>query len=505
METTFGRSASNISNTESESGASTDGSRASVSGPTNNDYSAYNDRLNVADLKSVENMVRKLSSESLPRSRASKTHFQYATTAHDVRMISKDIFKRKVELDVEKIMIICKIDDASVLFLMRELVEWLLTNYPLLVVYVQDEFKGSELFDAEGIFREVKCRNNRLKYWTKQFVRENDVYFDLVITMGGDGTVLYASHLFQKHVPPTLPFSLGSLGFLTNFNFEHFKDELPNILNNKIKTNLRMRLECKIYRKDAVEYDSKTGRKVRYMRLESEHHVLNELTIDRGPSPFISMLELYSDGDLMTIAQADGIIVATPTGSTAYSLSAGGSLINHGVDAIAVTPICPHTLSFRPIILPDSIELKIKVSPSSRGTAWIAFDGRPKIELNRGDFVTVSSSPYSFPTVEASPRDFVESISRTLGWNVRDKQKSLSHVLSLKNQEKLENESERNKRELENNEPEEEVLLNKMGQVTARNLVTTIVDDESNKRPRGPPPASTNRLQGRRMSAGFTL
>ncbi|KAL3235557.1 NADH/NAD(+) kinase [Nakaseomyces bracarensis] len=466
----------------------------------------YNDRISIADLKSVENMVRKLSTDSLPRSRASKTHFHYATTAYDVRMISKDIVKRKVDLDVEKIMIICKIDDASVLFLMRELVEWLLTHYPFLVVYVQDDFQSSKLFDAEEIFKELKCRKNRLKYWNPDFVRDNDVFFDLVVTMGGDGTVLFASHLFQKHVPPTLPFSLGSLGFLTNFNFEHFKEQLPTILNSKIKTNLRMRLQCKIYRRQTVETDSKTGRKVCYMKLESEHHVLNELTIDRGPSPFISMLELYSDEDLMTVAQADGIIVATPTGSTAYSLSAGGSLINPGVDAIAVTPICPHTLNFRPIILPDSIELKIKVSPNSRGTAWIAFDGRPKIELHRGDFVTVSSSPYPFPTVEASPRDFVDSISRTLGWNAREKQKSLSHVLSLKNQEKLENESTKNKRELESEEPEEEVLLDELGQVTARHTVKPIELDEPNKRQRGPPSTSFPGVSpGRRKSAGFTL
>ena len=470
------------------------------------DMGPMNDRFKFSDIRSVENMVRKLSTDSLPRSRASKTHFQYATTAYDVRMLSKDIVNKKVELDVETVMIICKVDDQSVILLMRELVEWILVRYPMITVYVEEIFKTSKLFDADDLFKDVKCRNSRLKYWTPKFINENDVFFDLVITMGGDGTVLFASHLFQKHVPPILSFSLGSLGFLTNFSFEHFKEELPLILNSKIKTNLRMRLECKIYRRQKVTMDNSTGRKVCYMKLESTRHVLNELTIDRGPSPFISMLELYSDNDLMTVAQADGLIVATPTGSTAYSLSAGGSLINPGVNAIAVTPICPHTLSFRPIILPDSIELKIQVSLKSRGTAWIAFDGRPKIELNRGDYVTVSASPFSFPTVEAKPSDFVDSISRTLGWNVREKQKSFSHVLSLKNQEKYENESYRNKRELENEEAEEEILLDESGEITARNLIKVPADiDSASKRHHKSPLGKTIPTKSRRMSAGFTL
>ena len=105
--------------------------------------------------------------------------------------------------------------------------------------------------------------------------------------------------------------------------------------------------------------------------MAAEYHVLNELTIDRGPSAFISMLEVFGDNSLLTVAQADGLIIATPTGSTAYSLSAGGSLVYPSVNAIAVTPICPHTLSFRPIILPDSMKLKVKVPLNSRALSLI--------------------------------------------------------------------------------------------------------------------------------------
>lgn len=117
------------------------------------DMGPMNDRFKFSDIRSVENMVRKLSTDSLPRSRASKTHFQYATTAYDVRMLSKDIVNKKVELDVETVMIICKVDDQSVILLMRELVEWILVRYPMITVYVEEIFKTSKLFDADDLLK----------------------------------------------------------------------------------------------------------------------------------------------------------------------------------------------------------------------------------------------------------------------------------------------------------------------------------------------------------------
>ncbi|GME98869.1 unnamed protein product [Ambrosiozyma monospora] len=145
------------------------------------------------------------------------------------------------------------------------------------------------------------------------------------------------------------------------------------------------------------------------------------------------MLELYGDGSLLTVAQADGLIIATPTGSTAYSLSAGGSLVHPSVSAISVTPICPHTLSFRPILLPDSMSLKVKVPLRSRATAFAAFDGRARVELLKGYYVSVSASPFPFPTVRSSKTEYIDSVSRVLNWNNREEQKSFVHLLSDKN------------------------------------------------------------------------
>ncbi|GAV54904.1 hypothetical protein ZYGR_0AS02270 [Zygosaccharomyces rouxii] len=367
---------------------------------------------------------------------SAKSQLKLSSTAYGVRMLSKDIFNTKVELQVENLLIVTKSQDRSLIYLTRELVEWLLVNSPHITVYVEKVLQGSEQFGAEDIYKDSRCKEQRIRYWDKEFVAQHDGFFDMIITLGGDGTVLFVSSIFQRHVPPVLSFSLGSLGFLANYQFESFREDLPKILDNRIKTNLRMRLECKVYRCQPAMVDPSTGEKVKVAELVMQRQILNELTIDRGPSPFISNLEVYGDNSLLTVAQADGIIIATPTGSTAYSLSAGGPLVYPSVNAVCVTPICPHTLSFRPILLPDSMNIKVKVSHSSRATAWAAFDGKDRFELQKGDYITVQSSPYAFPTVESHDTEFIESISRSLNWNVRREQKSFTHMLSRKNQEK---------------------------------------------------------------------
>ena len=302
-----------------------------------------------------------------------------------------------------------------------------------------------------------------------EFIEKNNNLIDLVITLGGDGTVLYVSNIFQENVPPVMSFSLGSLGFLTNFEFENYDKSLEKLFTKKITTKLRMRLSCIVFREETGEI--------------TERQVLNELVIDRGPSPFISNLEVYGNGSLLTVAQADGLIIATPTGSTAYSLSAGGSLVYPEVNALCITPICPHTLSFRPIILPDSMILTIKVPKDSRSTAWCSFDGKNRLELFKGDKVYIRASEYSFPTVEAKKTEFIDSIRRSLNWNQREPQKSLGHLLSGKNKSKYEKEIE-TKTQMKNRSYSgvgKTGLLNELrdiGQIQSLHHESMLVDDE---------------------------
>jgi NAD+ kinase len=126
----------------------------------------------------------------------------------------------------------------------------------------------------------------------------------------------------------------------------------------------------------------------------------------------------------LTSLEADGLIISTPTGSTAYSLSAGGSLVHPDIPAILVSPICAHTLSFRPLVLPDSLVIRVGVPYDARISTWCSFDGKSRVELGKGDFLTISASRYPFPMVQdGNPStNWFARLSETLHWNERKKQ-----------------------------------------------------------------------------------
>lgn len=240
-------------------------------------------------------------------------------------------------------------------------------------------------------------------------------YVDFVVCLGGDGVVLHASNLFRKAMPPVISFHLGSLGFLTNHKHEDFKTDLSNMCNSCYPTplsgvfvTLRMRLSVKLLRK-GVPVPGK------------EYQVLNEVCVDRGSNSYLCMIECYERNRLITKVQGDGVLLSTPTGSTAYSVAAGGSIVHPSVPAILFTPICPHSLSFRPVLLPDSAELELKVPEGARGTAWVSFDGKEREELHQGDSIMVRMSEYPMPSINKTDEtdDWFKSLVRCLRWNER--------------------------------------------------------------------------------------
>jgi NAD+ kinase len=247
---------------------------------------------------------------------------------------------------------------------------------------------------------------------------------------------LYASWLFQRIVPPVLAFSLGSLGFLTKFDFEQYPLTLSRAFDEGITVNLRLRFEATVMRsqdregsgRDLVEeLIGEEAEDHHTHRPDGTYNILNEVVVDRGPNPTMSSIELFGDDEHFTTIQADGICVSTPTGSTAYNLAAGGSLCHPDNPVILVTAICAHTLSFRPIILPDTMVLRAGVPYDARTSSWASFDGRERVELKPGDYVTISASRFPFPSVLPMTKrrtDWIESISRTLQWNSRQKQKA---------------------------------------------------------------------------------
>lgn len=228
---------------------------------------------------------------------------------------------------------------------------------------------------------------------------------DLVVSLGGDGTLINAAFRFQCKVPPIIPFNLGSLGFLTHFPFEDRQDVFSAYLQDKLPTQKRNRLLCK----------HSSG---------AAYNVLNEIVIERNPGSPVVTLDIYHHHGFMTTVQADGIIVATTTGSTAYSLSAGGCLVHPDVPCILITPICPHTLSFRPMILPIEMRLVVRLSESSRSKAWVSCDSRTRFLMNGTDeMVEISQSAH--PVTCYSPFEgkdgWFHSLSECLHWNVKKK------------------------------------------------------------------------------------
>ncbi|GAB2289814.1 NAD kinase 2, mitochondrial [Dionaea muscipula] len=242
---------------------------------------------------------------------------------------------------------------------------------------------------------------------------------DFVACLGGDGVILHASNLFRGPVPPVVSFNLGSLGFLTSHAFEGYKQDLRQLIHGSntrdgVYITLRMRLHCEIFRNGKA-------------MLGKVSDVLNEVIVDRGSNPYLSKIECYEHDRLITKVQGDGVIVATPTGSTAYSTAAGGSMVHPNVPCMLFTPICPHSLSFRPVILPDSARLELKIPEDARSNAWVSFDGKRRQQLSRGDSVRISMSQHPLPTVNKSDQtgDWFHSLIRCLNWNERLDQKAL--------------------------------------------------------------------------------
>ncbi|KAL6868212.1 hypothetical protein ACP4OV_015057 [Aristida adscensionis] len=241
---------------------------------------------------------------------------------------------------------------------------------------------------------------------------------DFVTCLGGDGVILHASNLFRTSVPPVVSFNLGSLGFLTSHNFEGFRQDLKAVIHGNdtlgVYITLRMRLRCELFRNGK----SMPGK---------VFDVLNEVVVDRGSNPYLSKIECYEHNHLITKVQGDGVIVATPTGSTAYSTAAGGSMVHPNVPCMLFTPICPHSLSFRPVILPDSARLELKIPDDARSNAWVSFDGKRRQQLSRGDSIRISMSQHPLPTVNKSDQtgDWFRSLIRCLNWNERLDQKAL--------------------------------------------------------------------------------
>ncbi|XP_056599887.1 NAD kinase b [Triplophysa dalaica] len=330
------------------------------------------------------------------------------------------------------VLVIRKIRDEGLLEPFKELCRFLVEEKHLMV-YVEKKVVDDAALIEDELFSSIR---NQLCTFREGYDDISEC-IDLIICLGGDGTLLYASSLFQGSVPPVMAFHLGSLGFLTPFKFESFKTEVDKVFEGNAAIVLRSRLKVKVVKGMFQRTEDEENGTAPHNHINNEAgkislqlQVLNEVVVDRGPSSYLSNVDLYLDGRLITSVQGDGVIVSTPTGSTAYAAAAGASMIHPNVPAIMVTPICPHSLSFRPIVVPAGVELMITLSPDARNTAWVSFDGRKRQEIHHGDSIKITTSCYPLPSICCHDLvyDWFESLAECLHWNVRKKQARLTDI-----------------------------------------------------------------------------
>lgn len=276
---------------------------------------------------------------------------------------------------------------------MVELIRYLHSDYPGLNVIVSSDV-------AEELQATTPTEKEKFAVYTGP-VSEIVAKTDLIVTLGGDGTTLRAVSAFSNdYVPPVLSFAMGTLGFLLPFDFSKFKETFQSVFQSRSKALHRKRLECHVVRrcgnKDVLGADKETDAQ----KSELEHFkqprtnnmvfAMNDISLHRGSHPNLIQLDIFIDSEFLTTTTADGVVFATPTGSTAYSLSSGGSIIHPLVPCILLTPVCPRSLSFRPLVLPATSHIMVKLSEGNRNQVInMNIDGIPQPDLEPGDEIHV--------------------------------------------------------------------------------------------------------------------
>jgi NAD+ kinase len=226
---------------------------------------------------------------------------------------------------------------------------------------------------------------------------------DLVVSLGGDGTLIHAARLLRHRAAPILGVNLGTMGFLTEVPVNELPQALEEALAGRLAVESRLRLSCRLTRGE---------------RVLIEDDALNDVVINRGALARMAEVELWMDGHYVTTYRSDGAVVSTPTGSTAYSLSAGGPILHPTVEAMVVAPICPHGLTQRPLVVPASRFLEL-VLASDQGDVCLTLDGQVGHALEKGDRVQIHRSEHRVLLLKHSKLGYFDVLRQKLRWGER--------------------------------------------------------------------------------------
>ncbi len=239
---------------------------------------------------------------------------------------------------------------------------------------------GSEFFDREKIYEGI----------------------DLLIVLGGDGTLLSAARAVAGHDIPIFAVNLGHLGFLTSIRVEELYPELERAIAGEHRIGRRRMVDCELQR---------GGETI------GKYSALNDVVIAKSELARMIDLDTHVDNHFVAAYKADGLIISTPTGSTAYSLSAGGPVVFPSVNCFCITPICPHMLTNRPVIVPDTSVIHI-LNHGEDGT-YLTIDGQVGEPLSKGDRVVCRASPKTIPLIRPPKMLFFDVLREKLKWGER--------------------------------------------------------------------------------------
>jgi NAD+ kinase len=280
---------------------------------------------------------------------------------------------------IERVMIVCKRQQPQALPTVRQIVRLI-------------EKRDIEVFLDPETSRALKRRP-----------RGTRTPPDLYVVLGGDGTLLSVARSIAAHPRPILGVNLGGLGFLAEIGPEEAREVLDEVLSGHFELEQRMALEVAL---------------MRSRRTIVRQRVLNDVVINKSAVARIIGMDLKLDGHFVTVYRADGLIVATPTGSTAYSLSAGGPVIQPDMEAVVIAPICPHTLTMRPLVVPA--QTKVEIALRTGGSeVYLTLDGQVGYPLRAHDRVKVKRSHDPVLMVRTGRRNHYDVLCRKLGWGER--------------------------------------------------------------------------------------
>lgn len=283
---------------------------------------------------------------------------------------------------MKRIGIICKIGRPEPIEMLKEFLPWL-------------REKGYETF---------------LDIETAQFINTGGYFrseipslVDIIIVLGGDGTMLSVARLVGDRNIPILGINLGGLGFITEVNRDEIQAAVNKVLTGSCSEEERIMLTAGVHRH---------GEKI------ADFVVLNDVVINKGALARITEMETYVNNSYVTTYKADGLIISTPTGSTAYSLSAGGPILYPTLNSIVLTPICPHTLTNRPIVIPDVFTIEVILRSASEDI-FLTLDGQVGFSLKNNDAIEIKKADFKTRLLIPCERDYFNILRTKLKWGER--------------------------------------------------------------------------------------